>query len=163
MCEQIFLQGEQKMFADENCAFSGRRRASVLRRLLQPLGRKDRVRYARFYCHFSILKLTKQFHNGTKNVRNGTINVRNGTKKCSWNRIMVLKCRVWPCVAVYGRVWACMVVYGCVWPCMAVYDRVRPCMAVYGRVFINPEWCLVALYGLSICSIVALYRFFSRS
>ena len=108
MCEQIFLQGEQKMFADENCAFSGRRRASVLRRLLQPLGRKDRVRYARFYSHFSILKLTKQFHNGTKNVRNGTKNVRNGTK-------MFLKQN-------YGIEMPCMAVYGRVWPCMAVYD-----------------------------------------
>ena len=69
------------------------------------------------------------------------------------------------CVALYGRVWPKMAVYGRVWPCMAVYGRVWPCMAMYGRVwpcmmFINLEWGLVALYGFSICSIVALYRLF---
>ena len=63
-----------------------------------------------------------------------------------------------PCVALYGFVWPCMAVYGRAWPCMALYGRVWPCM-----MFINLEWCLVALYGFSVCSIVALYRLFSRS
>ena len=71
------------------------------------------------------------------------------------------RCRCWHVLKhslSYGRVWPCMAVYGLVWPCMALYSRVWPYM-----MFINLEWCLVALYGFSVCSIVALYRLFSRS
>ena len=71
---------------------------------------------------------------------------------------MVLNCRVWPCVAVYG-----MDLYGFVWSFVAVYYRVWPC--TYGRVllcmiFFNLVCCLVALYGFIICSNVAIYRLF---
>ena len=71
---------------------------------------------------------------------------------------MVLKCRVGLCMALYGRVWPCVALYSRVWPCMAIYGRLLPCM-----MFINLEWCLVALNGFSVCGIVALYRLFSWS
>ena len=37
---------------------------------------------------------------------------------------MVLNCRVWLCMAVFGRVWPCMAVYGRDWPCMVFFDLV---------------------------------------
>ena len=48
--------------------------------------------------------------------------------------------------------------YGIEMPWVAVDGRVWPCM-----IFIILEWCLVALYGFTICSNMALYRLFSRS
>ena len=51
-----------------------------------------------------------------------------------WNRNMVLICRAWPFMALYGLIWPCMALYDLVWPCMALYGLVWPCMALYGLV-----------------------------